>query len=206
MIEQIKNHRVKHGNLMHGIEDLMQENKADFIYSDPPWGQGNLRYWQTMNLKMTGQEREDVEYSKFLSYFFDTIFLYAKDKCVIEYGCQWNDDIVKISEEVGFKHHGSTVCYYKSGSDLRPCDLHFLSKESNIILSDEFKNVCTKKQDLDLVEYIFNYLEIPKEGICLDPMCGMGFTAQASINRGMTFYGNELNLKRLEKTKERLRK
>ena len=63
-----------------------------------------------------------------------------------------------------------------------------------------------EKQDLPLVEYIFNYLNIPNDGICLDPMCGMGFTAQASINRGMSFYGNELNKKRLEKTILRLKK
>ena len=66
MITNVKNHKVKNGNIMSGIEDLMLDNKADFIYSDPPWGQGNLRYWQTMNFKMNDVPREDVEYSNFL--------------------------------------------------------------------------------------------------------------------------------------------
>ena len=205
MITDIKNHRVRHGNIMDGIDDLMMGEQADFIYSDPPWGQGNLRYWQTMNKKMNDAEKRDVIYDDFINHFFQLISRYAKDKVVIEYGCQWNDDIVRMSNAYGFKHHGSTVCYYKAGSTMRPCDLHFLSKVSDITITPQFQQGCTEKEDLELVEYIFNYLEAPKGGICLDPMCGMGFTAQAAVNRGMRFFGNELNLKRLEKTKVRLK-
>ena len=205
MLTLIKNHKVKNGNIMSGIDDLMLDKQADFIYSDPPWGQGNLRYWQTMNFKMNEVPRQDVEYSNFIKYFFNLIYKYSKDKCVIEYGCQWNDDIVAMATEVGFKHNGSTVCYYNAGAMDRPCDLHFLSKTSNIVLTDEFKEDCKRLQDLKLVEYIFDYLAI-KEGLVLDPMCGMGFTAQATVNRNMTFYGNELNKKRLQKTIDRLSK
>ena len=206
MITEIKNHRVQNGNIMNGIDNLMLDKKADFIYSDPPWGQGNLRYWQTINLKMNNVAKQDIDYSKFLSNFFNIIYKYSLDKCVIEYGCKWNEDIIEMATKVGFKHNGSTVCYYKAGSVDRPCDLHFLSKKTNIELTEDFKNNCKEKQDLPLVEYIFNYLNIPNDGICLDPMCGMGFTAQASINRGMSFYGNELNKKRLQKTIARLEK
>ena len=42
--------------------------------------------------------------------------------------------------------------------------------------------------------------------IILDPMCGMGYTAQASINRNLSLRGNELNKTRLEKTIQRLAK
>lgn len=206
MISVIGKHKVKHGNIMDGIADLMLGDKADFIYSDPPWGQGNLRYWQTMNNKMTGAEKRDVIYDDFLNNFFNIVSTYAKDKVVIEYGCQWNEDIKKMAIQHGFRHNGSTVCYYRAGSVMRPCDLHFLSKTSDITLTDQFKEDCTKLQDLALVEYIFNYLNIPYDGICLDPMCGMGFTAQAAVNRGLRFFGNELNAKRLEKTKARLSK
>jgi len=76
---------------------------------------------------------------------------------------------------------------------------------SDITITPQFQQGCTEKEDLELVKYIFNYLEVPQGGICLDPMCGMGFTAQAAVNRGMRFFGNELNLKRLEKTKVRLK-
>jgi 16S rRNA G966 N2-methylase RsmD len=51
MITDIGIHRVQHGDIMNGLDELMEGDKADFIYSDPPWGQGNLTYWQTMNKK-----------------------------------------------------------------------------------------------------------------------------------------------------------
>ena len=35
-------------------------------------------------------------------------------------------------------------------------------------------------------------------------MCGMGYTAQATVDRNMIFRGNELNKKRLDKTIKRL--
>jgi predicted methyltransferase len=43
-----------------------------------------------------------------------------------------------------------------------------------------------------------------KMGIVLDPMCGMGYTAQAAIKYGLAFRGNELNSVRLQKTIDRL--
>ena len=203
---QIGKHRVRHGNVMDGLGELMGSETADFIYSDPPWGQGNLTYWQTMNKKMTGAEPVSINYEEFLLFLFLQIKKYAKDKVVIEYGCKWNDDVKRRAEEVGLVHHGSTVCYYRAGSKMLPCDIHFISTGSPIVLADDFKDQCTKLQDLKLVKSIFDYLEIPDQGICLDPMCGMGFTAQAAKDRGLAFRGNELNRKRLQKTIDRLEK
>ena len=57
MIYNIKNHKVQNADIMQGIDNLMLNEKADFIYSDPPWGQGNLKYWQTMNVKMNNAKR-----------------------------------------------------------------------------------------------------------------------------------------------------
>ena len=42
-------------------------------------------------------------------------------------------------------------------------------------------------------------------GIILDPMCGMGYTAEAAKSNRMRFRGNELNQHRLDKTIARLR-
>ena len=204
-IINVGNHRVRHGDIMEGIDSLMEGQQADFIYSDPPWGQGNITYWQTMNVKMNNADRSAKDYNEFINTYFSIISKYAKDKVVLEYGIKWEEDIKKMSMNYGFKHNGSVICYYKSGSKLLPCHIHFLSKVSTIQLSPEFIQRCTELEDLKLVKYVFDYLNAPQSGICLDPMCGMGFTAQASKDRGMTFYGNELNRKRLEKTIDRLR-
>ena len=32
---------------------LLEGRKANILYSDPPWGDGNLKFWATMNKKQT---------------------------------------------------------------------------------------------------------------------------------------------------------
>tara|TARA_R100000773_G_C4212574_1_gene111761 strand:+ start:317 stop:946 length:630 start_codon:yes stop_codon:yes gene_type:complete len=202
----IKNHKVKNGDLMQGIGDLMQEEKADFIYSDPPWGVGNLRYWQTMNLKMNDVERVDQDYDTFIDKFFSIIKYYATDRVVIEYGKRWRDDIIFKSNQYGFIYNGNTESFYKSGSKLLPLDIHFLSKKEKYNLTSQDKQECRDYNGLKLVEKIFDFY-CPKDAkIILDPMCGMGYTAQATINRNLSFRGNELNKTRLGKTIQRLSK
>ena len=41
--------------------------------------------------------------------------------------------------------------------------------------------------------------------IVLDPCCGMGYSAQAALDYGFSFRGNELNRKRLDKTLARFK-
>ena len=204
MISKIKNHRVKHGDIMSGIADLMQEEKADFIYSDPPWGVGNLKYWQTMNFKMNNVERKEQDYNNFINNFFSIIKYYATDRVVIEYGKRWRDDIINLSMKYGFIYNGNTESLYKSGSKLLPLDIHFLSKKEKYTLTDQNKKDCREFNGLKVVEKIFDFYCPKNAELVLDPMCGMGYTAQATRNRGMSFRGNELNQKRLEKTIHRL--
>ena len=70
MITEIGKHKVQCQDVMYGIDDLMGSDKVDFLYSDPPWGQGNLKYWQTINNRHTGMQRNEIEYNGFLSKYF----------------------------------------------------------------------------------------------------------------------------------------
>ena len=79
VIKTIGKHRVKHGDIMDGIDDLMDGKQADIIYTDPPWGQGNIRYWQTLNKKMTGAERKEIKYDAFINQIFKVCKKYAKN-------------------------------------------------------------------------------------------------------------------------------
>ena len=207
MITNVGKHRVQHGNVMNGIDNLMQGELADFIYSDPPWGQGNLRYWQTMNNKMTGADKVDIDYTEFLHKYFEIISKYARDRIILEYGCQWREDIIEWAKEYGFQHHGSRVCYYQSGSRHLPCDLHFLSKSGNVSPNEippEGDQNLKDLRDLKLIEWLWELYAPEEVNIVLDPMCGMGFSAQMAIKWGAAFRGNELNEKRLQKTIDRL--
>ena len=45
---QINNHKLLCGDITKGAVDIVMENeKANIIYSDPPWVMGNLKFWDT---------------------------------------------------------------------------------------------------------------------------------------------------------------
>lgn len=204
MIKQIGVHRVKHGDVMDGISDLMNGETVDIIYSDPPWGQGNLRYWQTMNKKMTGATPKEIEYTAFIKKIFEEAKRYTNDLFFLEYGIKWREDIKAMAKEFGFQDLHTIPLQYKSGSRLLPLDLHVFSGSAN-------PRPLTGYHILSITgSYGFSTLEkvllpIVKPGMkILDPCCGMGYTAQLAVNANLQFFGNELNEKRLSKTIKRL--
>jgi len=208
MITKIGKHKVQRSDVMNGIDILMSGFQADFLYSDPPWGQGNLRYWQTINKRHTGREKSDIDYAEFLPFYFNMAYKNIKDLAVIEYGVGWRSDVISVCKESGFTHHGVYTSRYGSAAKLLPLDVHIISKSGTFKMPDKayFTEKCYELRGQKLVSFIFDYL-LPKDAeLVLDPMCGMGYTAQATVDKGLIFYGNELNEKRLEKTIARLSK
>jgi hypothetical protein len=211
MIKQVGKHQVKHGSLTQGIDDLMKGHQVDVLYSDPPWGQGNISYWQTMNEKDTGKEREPkIELDTFLNVCFSTYQKYAKNLLFLEYGTKWVDMILDKATMHGFECLATITTEYASGSKWYPLHLHILAKNPTA----EMREIASNQAFLKTVEGTHGYDTLRKvtqpfltKGLTyLDPMCGMGYTAQLAIDNEGTFYGNELNAKRLQKTITRLEK
>lgn len=205
LVRQIGPHRVHCGNIMDGIDQLMAGDRADFVYSDPPWGQGNLKYWQTINKRHTGAEPIAIDYGEFLERYFDIVAKYAKDRVVIEYGMKWREDIVRVATSKGFVHGGTTSTWYGSAEKPLECDVLLFSKSGDLQMTDAVVDLCRDHKGQAVSMGMFK-LCAPKGGIALDPMCGMGYTASAAMAHGMVFRGNELNRKRLEKTIQRLKR
>ena len=136
------------------------------------------------------------------------VYQNIKDLAVIEYGVAWRSDVISVCREQGFTHHGVYTSRYGSGAKLLPLDVHIISKSGTFEMPNEayFTEKCYELKGQHLVSFIFNYLLPQGAESVLDPMCGMGYTAQAVIDRGLIFYGNELNEKRLKKTIARLEK
>jgi len=58
-------HKVNCGSLTSPeLDSMLAGERVDILYSDPPWGDGNLAYWQTMNRKMTGAETPQVKHDE----------------------------------------------------------------------------------------------------------------------------------------------
>ena len=52
---------MKHSLLNKSIETIdfhnwLKDKKAYVFYSDPPWSDGNLKYWATLNNRQTGNK------------------------------------------------------------------------------------------------------------------------------------------------------
>jgi len=199
MITTIGPHRVQHGNVMDGIDALMDGKKADLVYTDPPWGQGLVRYWQTKNKKDTGAEPPDLHHADLLNKLFSIAAEISKGTVIVEYGMKWRDEIALTGLKHGLKHRGCVMAHYRSGSKIRPCDIHLFSDHDDCVLTPAFAEGMEGLCDYPVVDWCFQNFA-PKEGIVVDPMCGLGSTAKAALDYGLTFYGNEFNSKRLEKT------
>jgi hypothetical protein len=207
VVTKIKNHTVRHGDVQdrEQIAEYIGERKADLFYSDPPWGEGNIKYWQTMNRKMNGDAAKDPS-STSLDNFLDCVLTYAKKYTkgfvVIEYGKRWTAQLIELAKAKGLIYCNEVEALY-SGQNL-PVDIIFFHTE-------EYKEI-----DLSTIYHMKGYACVKaifallkKYGdmkVGMDLCCGMGYTAQACLDNGLDFIGNELNEKRLEKTIARLNK
>ena len=205
IITTVGPHRVKHGNVMVGIEELMGNDTAEIVYSDPPWGEGNIKYWETMNKKMNNVETKSaVPLPAFLNQIFSIATKYSNNMILIEYGMKWCDDIKEYGAKHGLIHNGIAILKYRSGSKFYPLHLHIFSKKEIVLPSNYLESL----RDTFGMDTLRRAIEpFKKSGkIILDPCCGMGYTAQIALETGMFFRGNELNEARLTKTIARLQK
>jgi len=204
MITNIGKHSVRHGDVhsVEGLRRLTKNIKADIFYSDPPWGTGNIKYWDTMNKKQNGIQDStgNFDVDNFLKIVLNNAKLHTNGWVVIEYGKRWNAKIRDYAEKAGLIYCNEVECTY-SGDHL--VDIFFFRTD--------------RKMEIDLagiyhlsgykcVREIFKLLRPEAGGIGMDLCCGMGYTAQACVDNGLTFIGNELNKKRLSKTIARLEK
>jgi hypothetical protein len=214
MIESIGSHRVRHGDVMDriGIADLMGGQGAHIMYSDPPWGSGNLKYWSTMNRKMTGAEIPAPELDEFLDQIFEIASRHVSHYLLIEYGVRWASEILDRAKRAGFRYLCTTETRYRAGSKMLPLHSHaFVRTSVDLVLPEGYSGNlrdrhgydCVKATVGPLVEQLRPLVGTP---ILLDPCCGMGYAAQAAIDFGAIFRGNEINRARLDKTIARLQR
>jgi hypothetical protein len=198
MIHQIGKHRVRQGDMMDLPDDLFLE-KVDMVYSDPPWGEGNLKFWATYLKKTTGLEHQQPTLISFLHHLFRLFSDWTNlDALVfIEYGVRWNTQIIAAGQAVGFTLLDRAEPVY--GSKNYPLYLYCFAKKP---FSVSIQRATGTKGFQTLESAAGNYCRAG--GILFDPCCGKGYSAQLAVNHGMTFYGNELNPVRLAHTLKRL--
>lgn len=212
MLHNFGPHRVQHGDVTKGIDKLMQNGRADIMYSDPPWGEGNIKYWATQNKKMAGDHNDPAPLDEFLTAVFGIAAKYVDSYLLVEYGVRWADEIQKRGVGAGFNPRGIIKLRYRSGGKLLPLDLHVFTRDAGAPLPAGYAQAVTDTYGYDTLKHALHPLiatvrgTLGRQPVVLDPCCGMGYTAQAALDCGAAFRGNELNRVRLGKTIARLQK
>jgi len=193
----IGKHKVTCGSLISPeVDAMLAGERVDVLYSDPPWGDGNLAYWQTMNRKMTGAETPQVKHDELYDRIMGLVRAYVDGYVFIETGLRWKDYVIQRFLDAGLVRLSSFPLTYRSGAKLME---NVLVCASASLLIPEFTFCPSPYRGAELVRRVVGSVARPG-GIVLDPCCGMGYTARAAVAAGMQFRGNELNQARLDKT------
>tara|TARA_R110000823_G_scaffold17959_4_gene56187 strand:+ start:1312 stop:1941 length:630 start_codon:yes stop_codon:yes gene_type:complete len=181
---------------------LLKGSKAHILYTDPPWGDGNMKYWCTLNKRHTGQEIEAMSYKTLIKIIKDMIKNHVDGYVFLETGNQWLDETLEDIKDVIYNQKVYSL-RYKSGSKLLTNPVIVGTTNPNLVLP----NLDALEGAIDEDSLKIAIPLLAKEGaILLDPTCGMGNSARSAIQNKMRFVGNEFNSKRLEKTIKSLKR
>lgn len=187
-------HRVACGSIFDeaAIRVLMRGERASVLYSDPPWGPGNLGYWGThAGIAQAG------DWPAFVERFAAVVRTHVAEGAPIfvEMGLRWADQIAAAL--------GRPTCRwitrYRSGGRLLPCVLLYAGPA----LPEAFDPSDLRGAALPRACIAATGL---RAGTLLDPCCGKGYSARAALAHGLSFRGLELNAARLEVTRRWLTK
>lgn len=157
-----------------------------------------MKYWVTMNKKMTGQSFPVLSYNQLLDRIFSLVRKYVKGWVFIETGPRWETMLVDYFAKNQMKALGVWPGLYGPANALLNMVTVFGCTHDEYV--GRLKDRTTPHlRDAALPREVVRRVRVVG-GVVLDPCCGMGFTAKAACHNGMRFVGNEFNRKRLQKT------
>jgi len=190
-------HFITQGNITNKrVEENIKKNfpnGIDFCYTDPPWGNGNLKYWKTINKKATNFNSDLITQNeleiKIVNLITENVINYA----FIIYGVSVANSLIKK-----FKNNPKVkdVQYYekKYANNFKNCTICVTLNEAPIIdfsfLKDtkglqSLKLICEKFKD--------------KYKSVLELFIGIGYYLKVLHKYNFVVVGNELNNARLNK-------
>ena len=199
-MQEIGGHRLSQLDINGGIDALMQEDQADIVYVDPPWGAGHEKFFHTV-LRKAVPDSNVLLYSHdvFLDSLFRSAVEHTKNLVFMEYGIRWEAEIQERGIAEGLTSYGVIPVLYKAGK-LLPYHLHIFSKEPVSIPIGYIESITGLIGSAVALAAVTPFA-VPG-GILLDPCCGHGAFAKIAVKVGMRFFGNEFNPMRLAKTEK----
>ncbi len=195
MIQHIGPHAVTCASVDDPVVDsLLSGEKIKVLYSDPPWGTGNLRYWVTVNKRHTGRDFRPLTYAELQARFVSLIGRYVDGFAFVETGVKWEDELASALSAVLHNIKIERV-KYRSGSKILESSVVYGGTSPSYVARVSLSGAIGLPMVVQAVKSV-----AVEGGLCCDPCCGMGYTARAAVAAGMRFRGNEFNEKRLSKT------
>lgn len=162
--------------------EALRGQKADIIYSDPPWGPGNLMYWRTHS-----GESVRPDWARFLDTFCGVVAATKTNDAhvFVEMGVRWIDELSRAMERYGIRERTRWRVLY--GNPKRPNMLWYSGPGAPCDPTD--------MSGVAMTHHVLSSVARPG-AMVFDPCCGKGMTARCALRLGMRFAGVELNPKR----------
>lgn len=192
-------HRLLCGDITEGVVSaLLGDEKADVVYCDPPWGPGNQQYWHTMRENGSSPR---TSWSEFLDHLVKVVVSHSKPEApiFIEMGLRWVDELDQAMIRAGVRTQRRWLTTYGPKSKSLPVWLSLYGlHDVQVEMPDPPHGEPVTRAALKAV--------VKPGMIVLDPCTGLGMTARCTHKLGGCFRGTEMNLTRLDRTIEWLRK
>ena len=197
-------HRFAVGTVADGaVQAVLGGARADIMYSDPPWGPGLLKTFQTeAGKKMAAFIQQN--WTDFLRSFCMVSTMHVDGPVFVEMGLKWVDELAAAMQAAGIDEQARYTAFY--GSPKRPSALWLGWKPQPEVRRARWASIAAK---LDLegqagAKLVRHALapwidEQPRHKIVLDPCTGLGLTARTAASLGYYFAGVEPDRTRLNR-------
>lgn len=169
---------------------------VDFCYTDPPWGEGNLKYWKTISDKVDGGLEKQVTQEQLENIIVEIISEKVSYYAFIIYGKKQAESIIKkFNEKKNIKKVQLINKKYKSGSKWNEnCVICVTLNDAKII---DFSFLTNKNGIKGLLEVCELFKD--KYKTVLELFVGIGHYLKILNKYQFIVIGNEVNKSRLKK-------
>jgi hypothetical protein len=203
---KIKNHVLTQGNINDNQLDIAiaqnYPNGIDFCYTDPPWGNGNLKYWDTMNKKMNQVATDQIDQERLENRCVELICKNVKHYAFIVYGVREAESLMaKLRVQPNVTDIQYIEKKYRSGAKwLKNC---VIAVTLNAAPKEDWTALLTNQDGRAGLHVVAKKFQGKYQSV-MDCFIGQGFYLETFDEYGYNVIGNELNQARLTKAIQRI--
>lgn len=156
---------------------------VSLVYTDPPWGRGNAKYWRTYAAKH-GVDYVDPNWPGLMDRLVWAVDALRPDAACIEMGQRWSAEVARRLGTLPVSVHDAT---YRAGHKHLPNHLIVATQSP----AHPLHGAMPILHGAALTRWVFDTVAEPG-GVVVDPFVGRGMTVRFADHAGMACYGVEL--------------